>query len=118
MNINQQLKQLISAQDEEMNSDDEEEELDSHAFSLKIVNAYGNSQLPDPVVDDNGVINLRANQHLGLDWRPKAKDLFFKVSGTGIFRPRKSFSLNYNFFRLLNSLFFSFLQLHCSYMIF
>lgn len=65
-------------QDEEMNSDDEEEELDSHAFSLKIVNAYGNSQLPDPVVDDNGVINLRANQHLGLDWRPKAKDLFFK----------------------------------------
>jgi len=65
-------------QDEEMNSDDEDEEPDSHVFSLKMVNAYGNSQLPDPVTDDNGTINIRPNQHLGLDWRPKAKDLFFK----------------------------------------
>ena len=76
-------------QDEDMNSD-EEEEVDPNIFNLNIVNPYGNSQMTDPVCDENGIVSLAPKNYLALDWRPMAKNLFFNEKAAADFSQDES----------------------------
>jgi ubiquitin C-terminal hydrolase len=68
----------LSLQDDDMNSDEEEPPKGNRIFNINLVNSYGNSTLSQPGEDDDGIMNLESKNYIGLDWHPRAKQLFFK----------------------------------------
>jgi len=68
----------LSVQDDDMNSDEEEAPKGNRLFNINLVNSYGNSTLTQPSEDDDGTLHLESKNYIGLDWHPRAKELFFK----------------------------------------
>jgi len=71
-------RNTLNLQDDDM-SDEEEAPKGNRLFSINLVNSYGNSVL-NQVEPENqdGLIHLESKHYVGLDFHPRAKELFFK----------------------------------------